>query len=244
MGRSQMTDDIRPLGHATDVLAGIDPENRFVAFVDVLGFGGRILRDFDGAFQSYRALLDQWRTVWRAGPGVGVTIYSDSVLLTAETLRPLTLAVNTLCFASLMSDALVRGGIGFGKHLEVHEARNVYVVSEALTRAVDVEKRVSVPCVGLHDSVDVPPDWWAIPSSQRPVIHFEGLTLVNPFGAFWFRSAAGRVQVLMERHPEHHGKHDWFLRLYASVESNAPLVPPEFVSNSLGPRGQKGEVNG
>ncbi len=236
-----MTDNIRVLDPAPDPFVGVIPENRFVAFVDVLGFSGRILRDFADAFQSYRSLLDQWRTVWLPGPEADVTIYSDAVLLTSTTLAPLTLAVNTLCFSSLLTDALVRGGIGFGKHVEAHEHRNMYVVSEALTRALDVEKHIGYPCVGLHDSVEVPSDWWNIPNIHRPVVHFEGLTFINPFGAFWYRSAAGRVQILKQRYPEHHVKFDWFLRLYDSFENNAPLVPPEFAPKTVDPRGPNGK---
>jgi hypothetical protein len=129
-----------------------------------------------------------------------------------------------------MTNALIRGGIGFGKHVEVHEAGNAYVVSEALTRAVEVEKHIGYPCVGLHESVDVPSDWWQLPNLARPIVHFEGLTFVNPFGAFWYRSAAGRVQVLKARYPDQHVKHDWFLRLYESFENDVALVPPEFTS--------------
>lgn len=231
-----MTDPIAVSDPAGDPFAGILPQHRFVAFVDVLGFSSRILSDFENAFQSYKALLEQWRTVWRPGPEIDVTIYSDAVLLTSATLPPLTLAVNTLCFSSLMTDALVRGGIGFGRHVEAHDLNNVYVVSEALTRAVHVEKDVSYPCVGLHDSVEVPSDWWSIPNIYRPVVHFEGRTFVNPFGAFWYRSAVGRAQILRERHPEHHAKYDWFLRLYDSFENNVPLVPPAFVPDTADPR--------
>jgi len=235
-----VTDDTRASDPAPSVLSGVLPENRFVAFVDVLGFSGHILRDFGSAFLWYRALLDQWQTVWRPGTEVDVTIYSDAVLLTSSTLSPLTLAVNTLCFSSLLTDGLVRGGVGFGKHVEVHDARNVYVVSEALTRAVEVEKRIGHPCVGLHDSVEVPTDWWNTPNIARPVLHFDGLTLVNPFGAFWFRSAAGRAQILKERYPEHHAKYDWFLRLYDSIEKNIPLIPAAFISDSTDPPESKG----
>jgi hypothetical protein len=210
------------------------PQQRYVAFVDVLGFGAHILRDFEGAFSLYKQLLQEWHGIWRPGVGheVAVTIYSDALLLTTSDLRELTLAVNGLSFVSLMNNTLVRGGIGFGKHVEVHEGGDVYVVSEALTRAVEVEKHVRFPCVGLHESVDVPSDWWSLPNIARPIIHFEGTTLVNPFGAFWYRSAAGRVQLLKEKYPDQHAKHDWFLRLYDSFEKNAPLIPPQTIEGT------------
>ena len=210
---------------------GIVPGSRYVAFVDVLGFGGQILRDFDGAFRAYRALLDQWHAVWRHDPEVSLIIYSDALLMTAPSLALLTTAVNTLSFASLLNNALLRGGIAFGRHAEVRDSGNVYVVSEALTRAVEVEKHVGYPCVALHDSVDTPSDWWKLPNIARPVVYFEGVTFVNPFGAFWYRSSAGRVQVLKHRYPDYHDKHDWFLRLFFDgFEKDVPLVPPEFLS--------------
>jgi len=224
-----MNDDMRSPGlNPLRLFAAAVPQYRYVAFVDVLGFGGHILRDFEGAFSLYKKLLEEWHGIWRPGVGheVAITIYSDALLLTTSDLLELSRAVNGLSFVSLMNSTLVRGGIGFGKHVEVHDGGSVDVVSEALTRAVDVEKHVRFPCVGLHESVDIPPDWWKLPNIARPIIHFEGITFVNPFGAFWSRSAAGRVQVLKEKYPDQHVKHDWFLRLYDSFENNVPLIPP------------------
>jgi hypothetical protein len=59
---------------------------------------------------------------------------------------------------------------------------------------------------------------------QRPLLFFDDLWIVNPFGIMWGYSAMTRVQ-LAERFPEHNEKYGWFLSLYEAVRDGHPLVP-------------------
>jgi hypothetical protein len=99
-------------------------------------------------------------------------------------------------------------GIGYGRHLEARESANIYVVSEALTRAAILERQVSHPCVAFDASVTIPTEWWAgYPSNLlRPVLFFDGLNIVNPFNQYWYQSAAVRVAELSIDFPEHRAK--------------------------------------
>ncbi len=204
----------------------------YVGFADILGFSHRIETDFHTAVDTYRVFLDRIRTIHDVHADVPVQIYSDSILLTSANLIHLAQAVQNLCFVALTADCLVRGGIGFGKHAVQIDGANTLVVSQALSRAVEMERRVRHPCVAFHESV-ILEDWvWVNDSDTffRPILYFEGIRLVNPFSLFWGTSAQYKVQEMREAHPEHADKYDWFLRLFDAVSSRDiwSLVPPEF----------------
>ena len=121
------------------------------------------------------------------------------------------------------------GGIARGKHIELSGQAQLYVVSEPLVRAVELENEVKKPCVVL-DSTAVPSipldKLKAIPPIQRLLLFFEGIWIVNPFNIMWGTSAETHVMQLKKRWPQYSDKYDWFLRLYEAVKSRAPLVPP------------------
>src|SRR3989337_3264109 len=135
--------------------------------------------------------------------------------------------IQGLHMLTLGHDCLVRGGIGFGKHIEVHQSNNFLVVSQALVQAVEVEKKIKHPCVALHNSIEVPQDWWNadIPPERRGLMYFEGIRLISPFNIGWGQSAMTRVAQLSVQYPEYNDKYDWFLRLYEAWYSGDPLVP-------------------
>jgi hypothetical protein len=128
---------------------------------------------------------------------------------------------------TLFHDYLVRGGIGYGKHIEVSDKGNLYVVSQALVQAVEVEKIIKYPCVALHESVQVPADCWIseIENLYRGLLYFDGIRLVNPFNMAWGESAAIRVNMMLDECPEHRPKYEWFLKLFNAVMSDKPLIP-------------------
>jgi len=103
----------------------------------------------------------------------------------------------------------------------------LYVVSEALVKAVEIEKSVKYPCVSFHPEIQIPDGWWKrdFHPIDRGVLYFDGIKLVNPFNRYWFQSAMTRVAMAASEQPEHKAKHDWFLRLYEAVANGDPLVP-------------------
>lgn len=143
-----------------DAFRGTHISERYAAFVDLLGYGAQAMNDFEGTVEIYKGILHRWQWLYEFQPDVPATIYSDAILLTSDDLGPLIQAVNTLNMLTLMGDCLLRGGIGYGCHLEASQEVNTYVVSEAITRATSMEKSIGHPCVTVDSSVTIPKDRW------------------------------------------------------------------------------------
>lgn len=199
----------------------------YVAFLDVLGFSQRIENDFNEALDAYRELLRNVE-IFKPSSSLSLRIYSDAILVSSPELVPVVKAVHTLNMLTLFGNCLIRGGIGYGLHAEEESGANTFVVSQALSRAVEVEKRIKRPCVGLHTSVNVPDIFWLGDADNyiRPLLFFDGIILVNPFNIMWGVSARHRVAMMREEYPEHREKYDWFLSLYDAVSGGENLVPP------------------
>lgn len=200
--------------------------NRYVAFVDILGFGRRVLDEFDTVLNVYRELLDRQPILKDRHKTVSIRIFSDAFVVTAETFQALIPVVVGLHMITLLQDCLIRGGIGFGKYVEARDERDFIVVSQGLVHAVSVEKSVRHPCVAIHPSVQLPE--WALDPRLHPlergVIRFDGIPMICPFNPLWGHSAMTRVAMLYEQHPEHAEKYDWFLKLYESFHSGDRLT--------------------
>ncbi len=181
--------------------AGKEADDLYVAFVDILGFGRQVLQNFDDTLKIYEDVLNSAAILKDFRKDVNIRIYSDAFLLTSKKLGSLIGVVQGLYMQTLFHDCLVRGGIGFGKHIEIHNEQDSYTVSQALVQALEVEKRIKYPCVALHDSIKVPQEWWnpEIHPVNRGLSFFEGIRLVTPFNIAWGQSAMTRVVQLAER---------------------------------------------
>lgn len=225
----RMTDSTSPLA----ALGGKAP-TKFVGFVDLLGFSRRVLTEYDNSLKYYEAILRSAGLIPTLRPEVKVTMYSDSFLLVSEELGPIILAAQALEMQTLFNDCLVRGGIAEGKHLEVHDEQNLYVVSEALTKAAVLEKSIKHPCIALHPDIKIPEAWWLSnhQNIERGLLYFGGINLVNPCNIAWGQSAAMRVIQMRDKWPEHRDKFDWFLELHQAIFSPVPMIPPQFFMES------------
>jgi hypothetical protein len=211
-------------------LSGLEPTEQYVGLIDILGWNRYVRTDFKRAVEVYDWILDNCNFIKGLNPVPSMRIFSDSILLVSAELASIMAAANTLQYAALFQDCLVRGGIARGRHVELGSQAQLYVVSEALVYAATLEKEVKKPCIVLDPRI-VPP----IPSAvlrainpfQRLMLFFDGLWIVNPFNIAWGTSAATRVTQLKERYPEYSDKYDWFLRLYDAVKSWAPLEPTD-----------------
>ena len=67
-----------------DFFKGEKPGNRFVAFLDVLGFGNLVVNKFSHTLDVYQEMLNSLRIVDLIDIGVSMQIYSDSLLFTSE----------------------------------------------------------------------------------------------------------------------------------------------------------------
>lgn len=224
---------VEPTEHAAteDVIP-----NKYVAFCDVLGFSHAVENHFEATIRLYKEFKERISD-WPFPEKANVSVYSDSILIVCDELPPLLYAVQSLWFATLAQDWLIRGGVAYGKYWEDRSSGNLFVVSDALVRAVRLESTVKVPGVVLSPEVEVPLEAWVArfrdgPFSA-PLLHFDGHNVVNPFNPYWFASARMRVTQLCEQFPQHSPKYQWFMRLAEDVEAHEPLVPAPVIEQLL-----------
>lgn len=213
-----------------------DVSNRYVAFCDVLGFSNAVETRFEQTISLYKEYMSRIKD-WPFPQKVQVSVYSDSILMVCEELAPILYAVQSLWFATLTQDWMIRGGIAYGKYWEDRSDGNLFVVSDALVRAVRLESQVRVPGVAISPEVDLSVAQWVIRFAHglfaAPVLHFKGLTIANPFNRYWFASARMRVSQLWDESPAHREKYQWFLELADAVERDELLVPEEALNELL-----------
>jgi len=214
-------------------------EERYVAFCDVLGFSSAVTADFNAASKVYVDFINQVRMLGTFGKAQ-ITVYSDSILISARELMPVLSTTQFLWWGALLNDWLIRGGIAHGRVWELQQERDLFVVSEPLVKAAQIEQKVRVPAVQISPDISIPEEYWihrlAEGPFQSPLIHFNGMNIVNPFNRYWFRSARQRVVQLLDVYPQHSEKYYWFLALAQSVENGEPLIPGD-VLTSLRERG-------
>jgi hypothetical protein len=222
--------------HIDPALAEEAIPNKYVAFCDVLGFSHAVENEFEATLSLYREFSERISD-WPFPKKANISMYSDSILIVCDELPPLLYAVQGLWFATLAQNWLIRGGIAYGKYWEDRSNGNLFVVSDALVRAVRLESNVKIPGVALSPEVEIPLGLWVLRFRDgpymAPLLHFEGLNLVNPFNSIWFRSAKNRVQQLKIRFPQHADKYDWFLKLADQVEADEPLIPDSVLDELL-----------
>lgn len=206
----------------------LENDEQYVAFIDVLGFSSLVQADFDGIVKVYDKMIESTAIVEKLRPDVSLRVFSDAFVMASPQLSRLVGAVQMVLMQTLFNDLLVRGGVGFGRHIEKSGEGRLQVVSQALVKAVQTEKRTIFPCVALDESVVTDESWWSrdVPNQHRGLLYFEGIRLVNPCNVAWGHSAGMRVLQLRELHSSHAEKHDWFLRLHSAIMGNEPLVPP------------------
>lgn len=223
--------------NAASIPGGVNEnvDSRYVAYCDILGFSGRILNDFDGTLKVYK----EFGNLVSAGPfkSVQTTMYSDAVLITAMSLDKVLLAVQNLWFLAMAQNFMIRGAITKGRYWEQRQGNHLFVASDALVRAVQLEKSVGVPAVVIADDVEIPDNYWLARFANGPfataLLHFRDRNIVNPFNLFWGESAKTRASILMAENPEHKDKYLWFLALHKAVVSGDPLIPPHSLERFL-----------
>lgn len=209
---------------------------KYVGFCDVLGFSSAVMNDFNATL----ALYQQFRNDVQNSPfpdRAQVSVYSDSILVVSDNLPAVIHTIVTLNWVALMQNWLIRGGIAYGKYWEEKEDGNLFVVSDALVRAVALEKTVKVPAVVVSEDISLDINVW-MPRFEHgifnaPLLHFQGLNIVNPFNSFWFASASIRAKCLLDEHPQHREKYEWFLSLAEAVAKDDILIPDVALSRML-----------
>jgi hypothetical protein len=202
---------------------------RYVAFCDILGFSNRVLADFDGTLEVYQQFGAEMASF--SAKEVQATMYSDAILITATSLAKVLGAVQNLWFLALANDLMIRGAITKGRYWEQRQGNHLLVASDALVRAVKLEKSVGVPAVVIADDVEISDNYWLTRFANGPfgtaLLHFRDRNIVNPFNVMWGTSAANRASILMSESPEHRDKYLWFLALHKAVQNGQELIPPD-----------------
>jgi hypothetical protein len=201
---------------------------RYVAYCDILGFSNKILSDFDrtlGVYKEFGKSMAEF-----AVNEVQATMYSDAILVTAALLGKVLSAVQQLWFLALRNDLMIRGAIARGRYWEQRQGNHLLVASDALVRAVKLERSVGVPAVVIADDVEIPDELWlrrfVRSPFETPLLHFRDRNIVNPFNTFWGQSAASRATELMKESPTHRDKYLWFLALHEAAATGQELIPP------------------
>lgn len=210
---------------------------RYVAFCDVLGFSNAVTKDFIAASKVYLDFINHVRLMEPIGPAE-VTVYSDSIIVTSDELAPVLSTVKLLWWAALLNGWLIRGGVAHGRVWQHQTGKDLFVVSEPLVRAAEIEKKVRVPAVMIDPAIEIPAELWIPRFAAGPfsssILHFSGMNIVNPFNPYWYQSAYTRVGQMLNDHPQHSDKYYWFLALAEQVgKSDAALVPAEVLASFL-----------
>lgn len=210
--------------------------NKYVAFCDVLGFSHAVETRFEATFQLYKEFKDRIAE-WPFPEKAHVSVYSDSILIICDELPPVLHAVQALWFATLTQDWLIRGGVAYGKYWEDRSNGNLFVVSDALVKAVRLESSIKIPGVVLSPEIDVPLGAWIARFENgvlsAPLLHFEGFNVINPFNPYWFASACTRIRQQQIYFPQHSEKYEWLLKLADYIEADELLVPEVALSEML-----------
>lgn len=213
-------------------MAEVEVKNRYVAYMDILGWSDKVDSDFGATLELYDELITSVNDVQEISENPPVIrIVSDSIIVVSDDLRRVLRTTNLFLHSALVYDCLLRGGIAFGKHCELANQGNLFVLSEALVAAAKIERAVSYPCVAVHpDLIQASsyPELASIPLLTRLVLFYDGVWLVNPFNVMWLTSAASHASYLKELHPKHAAKYDWFLGLYDTFTSGASMLPESF----------------
>lgn len=223
-----MTTNINGLPPTPEMASGEKIFDRFVGFCDILGFSSKILSHFEETLKVYREFAETFSSV--PLKGAEVTIYSDAILVTCDSLGDVACAIQNMWFVALANDLMIRGAISKGRYWEQRRGNHMLVASDALVRAVKLERSVGNPAVVIADDVEIPDYVWlhrfANGLLQTPILHFRDRNIVNPFNFFWYKSAAVRAAQLMSTSLAHKDKYLWFLALHEAVGDDQELVPP------------------
>lgn len=220
-------------------------EHKYVAFCDLLGFSNAILTDFDkvlDVYKDFNEALNGHRTIFS-----DVSLFSDAVVITSDSLAEVCSAVQILYAVCIRHGFLMRGGIGYGKHWKQMTANDILLASEALVKAVGIEKSHKKPVIIIDPQIELTfENCWS--NSFRnffevQILYYEGDIIVNPFGLYFYNTGIYLLKDLKAQHPRFADKYDYLLSIGIARENNYCFVPPDVIKDLLD-KGIIGPIDG
>lgn len=135
----------------------------YCAFIDILGFKNKML-NFEEALKYYESFFSVYEAFSKMHDSMiaGISdaakellrnerpksvvnkyIFSDSIILSSPDWKDLLFRIAHVMSWLLSSGFLFRGGIGYGKHSSNTQSDRMYIVSEGLVQAVEIEGKVA-----------------------------------------------------------------------------------------------------
>jgi hypothetical protein len=211
-------------------------QNKYVAYCDILGFSNKVEREYEETIKACKRLLRYFEVI--NNDKVQATMYSDAILLVSDELPALLSSIQNLWFVVLSDFLLIRGAVTYGKYWQHTQNDSKLIVSDALVRAVQLEKTISIPAVFIADDIEIEDKFWMLRFCDKgvfgtPLLHFRDRNIVNPVNPYWFQSARMRIFTMMEEHRRYVDKYLWFLALLDAIEANHDLIPPNILKRFL-----------
>lgn len=213
----------------------ITTQNKYVAFCDILGFSNSVTSQFEKTISIYKEFKHE---VSKQGfLKLKTSIYSDSIFIEGENLIDVAKTVQILLWTSLRYDWLIRGGIAYGKHWKESDKNNLFIVSEGLVKAVNIEKTIKHPIIAISSDISIGIDYWTNGFFHSvfdlPIIHYNEYNIVNPFNNYWFKSAELRLLKLKSLNPEHLDKYNYLLKLVDDIKTSKTFIPMDIINDLL-----------
>lgn len=130
-------------------------EVRFCAFIDILGFGNRIIEEWDRALEHYGKVMEG-SLLWPLAMNLfaqyapdffdhsEVMVLSDAIIISSDTM-PAVLMSSLMAYSlALYNGVPLRGWISSGKHVHKRTAKFDFLVSEALVRSYRGEQNQAI----------------------------------------------------------------------------------------------------
>ena len=203
--------------------------NKYVGYCDILGFSNAVISKFDETIKVYtefRKFLSFYKI-----ENITISIYSDSIMVVGDTLFNVAEAIQILHLFTLRDKWLIRGGIAYGKHWKESDENNLFIVSEALVKAVAIEKEIRYPIIAVSEEINIDFNYWISVLNRQygewPIIYFDKKNIVNPMCKYWFKSAIVQLNGLKSQYPEHFAKYNYLLNIFDDMNLQKPIFPKD-----------------
>lgn len=212
-------------------------EYKYVAYCDILGFSNAVTTDFENTVKIYRQFKEELK-MSEIFQEIEVSVVSDSIMIVGDKLIKVAEVVQILIlWTASRKEWLVRGGIAYGRHWKQIDGSNILIVSEALVKAVNIEKVILHPIVVISNEIPLGLEYWghAFGNSvfSLPIINYDNNNIVNPFNNYWFKSVEIILHQLKSKHQVHSSKYDYLLKLIDAIKGKGCFIPQTLINDLL-----------